>query len=382
MRKVLLPSLVVLFAVVMLYALEITIDAERDEFYDTLTGPEDGWIYIPYTANNDNQDGAHHKHDDEYDLSANFWCAWDEEYFYFYEEVWDEFVTGDDATTWGNDCLELKFDPAPYMGDTSGNMVFYIGLTALDSADQDQDKLGGVDNLYPHGNSEITGFQYTPDVDYARKLTDFGYNVEGRFLWDQIYCDNTTDDPRGPVYAAVGEIFGMAVMNHDNDGDGLGHGADGTGRYGSIEWASALSDGVWQYVNMHGTVTFLEGNKLELSTLNSITGIDTNTVDYTPVGTKVAASPAQAPVAFELTQNFPNPFNPTTTIEFTLPKSAQVTLKVYDVLGKEVAELVNEVKSAGNHSVMFDAVELPSGIYIYRLDNGTRILSKKMMLVK
>jgi hypothetical protein len=88
------------------------------------------------------------------------------------------------------------------------------------------------------------------------------------------------------------------------------------------------------------------------------------------------------PNSYRLAQNYPNPFNPTTTINYQLQFSGRVTLKVYNILGKEVAALVNEEKPAGNYSVNFDAGKLSSGIYFYRLQSGNFIETKKMILLK
>lgn len=90
---------------------------------------------------------------------------------------------------------------------------------------------------------------------------------------------------------------------------------------------------------------------------------------------------------YNLSQNFPNPFNPSTKIGYTLPDDAKVTIKIYDILGVEVAELVNETKRAGFYEADFDASNLSSGIYIYRITavSGERILfseSKRMILMK
>jgi len=89
------------------------------------------------------------------------------------------------------------------------------------------------------------------------------------------------------------------------------------------------------------------------------------------------------PSEFAMKQNYPNPFNPSTTIEFSVPKNSYITLKVFDVLGKQVALLADEFKQAGNYKVNFDAGRLSSGIYYYRLesDNGYSE-SKKMILTK
>ncbi|MDP3829936.1 MAG: YCF48-related protein [Ignavibacteriaceae bacterium] len=88
------------------------------------------------------------------------------------------------------------------------------------------------------------------------------------------------------------------------------------------------------------------------------------------------------PSEFSLSQNYPNPFNPVTTISWQLPVSSHVTLKVYDVLGKEVATLINNEFEAGSHSVNFDASNFSSGIYFYELRAGNFIQSKKMLLMK
>jgi hypothetical protein len=85
---------------------------------------------------------------------------------------------------------------------------------------------------------------------------------------------------------------------------------------------------------------------------------------------------------FRIEQNYPNPFNPSTTINYALPQAGSVTLKVYDVLGREVATLVNEKKAAGSYSVAFNASRLSSGTYIYRLTANGFSQTKKMILAK
>jgi len=85
---------------------------------------------------------------------------------------------------------------------------------------------------------------------------------------------------------------------------------------------------------------------------------------------------------YKLTQNYPNPFNPTTTLKYQLPASSKVTLKVYDVLGNEVATLLNEEKEAGTYEVMFEASNYSSGVYFYRLQAGSFVETKKMVLMK
>lgn len=85
---------------------------------------------------------------------------------------------------------------------------------------------------------------------------------------------------------------------------------------------------------------------------------------------------------FRLVQNYPNPFNPTTEIEFVLPEQMQVTLDVYAIHGQHVATLIDGVRSAGSHSVTFDAAGIPSGIYLYRLKSELSVQTKRMIYIR
>jgi hypothetical protein len=111
----------------------------------------------------------------------------------------------------------------------------------------------------------------------------------------------------------------------------------------------------------------------------AVTNIWVSSNTYTLTGVKEDASVVNT---FELSQNYPNPFNPATVIKYSVPAESKVTLKVYDVLGKQVATLVNDVKAAGSYSVNFDASKLASGMYIYSITAGNYSSSKKMMLLK
>jgi hypothetical protein len=88
------------------------------------------------------------------------------------------------------------------------------------------------------------------------------------------------------------------------------------------------------------------------------------------------------PTAFVLDQNYPNPFNPETKIEFSITRSSLVNLKIFDVLGREVAVLLNEKMPAGRYSVKWDASRFSSGIYFYRLQAGKFRETKRMILLK
>jgi hypothetical protein len=117
---------------------------------------------------------------------------------------------------------------------------------------------------------------------------------------------------------------------------------------------------------------------------DSINLIQTMSFDTVGYGEILSILPVfhQLPTNFQLSQNFPNPFNPSTIIRFDVPEKQLVSLKVYNVLGEEVATLVNGEISAGQHSAMFDASKIASGVYFYRLIVGHVYASKKMIINK
>ena len=90
----------------------------------------------------------------------------------------------------------------------------------------------------------------------------------------------------------------------------------------------------------------------------------------------------EIPTEYSLSQNYPNPFNPNTKIQYSILEASNVKLSVYNSMGQEVMQLVNENQSTGKYIVDFNAKNLPSGVYFYRLQTGKFINTKKMMLIK
>jgi len=123
------------------------------------------------------------------------------------------------------------------------------------------------------------------------------------------------------------------------------------------------------YFNRQPTsVVFDPNNMIVIKTATLTMGVNENT--------------GELPVEFKLHQNEPNPFNPVTNIGYDVPKNSKVKLVVYDILGKEVKTLVNEFKTSGKYSVSFNGLNLPSGIYLYKLEAGDFMQVKKMIMVK
>ena len=106
------------------------------------------------------------------------------------------------------------------------------------------------------------------------------------------------------------------------------------------------------------------------------------TIKYVQTPTSVKETVVGKPGTYRLDQNYPNPFNPTTVIRYQLPVNSLVSLKIYDLLGREVATLVNEERNAGNYEVQWNASNIPSGVYFYKLQAGDFVETKRMLMIK
>jgi hypothetical protein len=131
--------------------------------------------------------------------------------------------------------------------------------------------------------------------------------------------------------------------------------------------------GYWEFDEGTGTITYDATSNHNDGTIHEATWV---------VPSEVELLNDKIPGSFALEQNYPNPFNPSTKISWQSPVSSWQTLKVYDILGNEVATLVDEYKPAGTYEVEFDAAGLSSGIYLSRLQTGSFVETKKMILLK
>jgi hypothetical protein len=189
----------------------------------------------------------------------------------------------------------------------------------------------------------------TPEDDnyaYTEKFPT-GYTLEGRFSLAEIAAvANPEDEVFTPV---VGKRIKIDFSINDADATGS--------REGIMTLSPANEDQSWADVS-RWTYTWIGDQFTDVEEDSNI------------------------PVKYELSQNYPNPFNPTTVINYSVLTKGNVTLKVYNILGQEVATLVDKFQTPGIYQVNFDASELATGMYIYQIQAGSFVTSKKMMLLK
>ena len=193
--------------------------------------------------------------------------------------------------------------------------------------------------------------------DAARRMVDDGTNgdaVAGDHIYTKVikfYKDSLNN--------VVGQEFKFGIKGGDNEG---GKGGFGNNHIENINDAAATATIHSQF----GSINPLYYNQWNFATeTKSVKQID-------------GATPTQ----FELTQNYPNPFNPSTVINYSIPVNGMVSLKVFNVLGQEVATLVNEMQTVGNYKATFNATSLSSGVYFYKIEAGNFTSVKKMMFLK
>jgi len=278
--------------------------------------------------------------------------AYDADNFYVFMDVVDQVITDIPANAnWNQDAIEIYFDadnskiansvpPDPGGGLAPGDYQFTIQHALMGSEATSLTAVFGA-------AFDTVGCEFkivdrdARDNQNVLPVEGSGYNVELKIPLASLGIDGS----------ALGALLGFEIQQ-DNSNDAT------IGRQGMQKWWNA-SNNSWTDASLWGTA--------------KLGGVLT-------VG--VEAQSGQVARSFELAQNYPNPFNPSTEISFTLAKSEKVKLTVYNLLGKEVAVLVNGTRNAGHQTVTFDAKNLSSGVYFYKLEAGSSVLAKKMMLLK
>jgi hypothetical protein len=211
----------------------------------------------------------------------------------------------------------------------------------------------------------------------------------GLSSWYTITTATIILHPIGPKLAFVINIkpplfsdqseFDTRVMNVSNSDNGSFVGRFRITNISSISGTVGL---IWRYLPAANTTVITSLSPLEPWNGSDITSASSEAYFNSDAILPVQKEAIDKPTQYLLESNFPNPFNPTTTISYQIPTSSQLILKVYNILGCEIATLVNETKPAGTYKAIWDASLYPSGIYFYRFQANAYIDTKKMMLVK
>ena len=346
-------------------ARSIAIDNSGNVFI-TGRGGENGYgdyLTIKYSTNGDSLWAKY------YDGISN---DLDEAYSVAVDNSDNVYVTGRSlGITSGYDIVTIKYSP---VGDSLWVRRFNGSANDVDEAyDIAVDNYG---NVYVSGKSNTTGNSF----DYVT----IKYDTDGAEQWVRTY--------NGPEYAY--DIAYSIVL--DDSGNAYVTGESNGGSPGYVDFATVKynTNGVEQWVErFNGAANNLDiGRSIAVDgsgnvyvtgeSVGSGTEYDFATIKYSQNPTGIYENENELPEKFVLNQNYPNPFNPSTTISFSVPSEEFVSLKVFNSLGEEVADLVDETKPAGNYSALFGADEFTSGVYFYTIKAGSFLESKKMLLLK
>lgn len=268
-----------------------------------------------------------------------------------------------------------------YIGKNINNASYDIGT--LDFYNE-ENPYEGKFCIYWNGAQQYgaIAFDFMPDKDLSvLKIEDYVFDcmIKGSIpntSFDIRFVDSKTDDPNDHPWR-MGYKLNNSNIIFNSDWQNLRIPLKDFFEFGSWDndtWYNPA--GLFDWNNIDRFEIVAEDSSLIVTRL----WLDEVKI-FNPNATFVADNNS-LPFSFDLEQNYPNPFNPSTMIRYRLPLSSFVTLKVYDLLGREIAILVNGKEEAGNHEIKFSSTNLPSGIYFYKLDAGNFSSVKKMMLVK
>lgn len=306
------------------------VDGDLTEWYDSDIVP---WVLTPETDNVPVGTVT-----DNADLTATVFLAIDNDYLYVAADVIDDVYNFGEGEWWNQDAFE-----------------FFIGLYDSRGTKHTSNKRGAEPDykLQMHANglvNEYIGNTIWTVDDPLFHLEDFGgsdYVIETKIPLDSIAGP---DDER--FYPKRGMRIPIEIYFHDNDG----------AWDGNLAWSPFNTDHAWQ-------------SPTEWS--HTWIGDTTHVAE-----TGIAGDNRLILKSYRLEQNYPNPFNPTTQIRYTIPHPGNVTIRIFNMVGQQVAELVNDYQVMGSYNVVWNAENLPSGIYFYQIQSGVFKQTKKMMLVK
>lgn len=251
-------------------------------------------------------------------------------------------------------CVEYRIPKTSLGSASAANVQFFMGGNStshgsFDAVPNDDNYTGWGDPADPNGSTLVN---YSPETALPVELSSFTSSVSG----------------------ATVQLNWATATEVDNYGFEVERSVDNVS-FSKIGFVAGAGNS-----NVQKQYSYSDANLAAGTYYYRLKQVDTDgSFEYSQV---VKSEVVGTPTEFSLSQNYPNPFNPSTAIAFALPKESNVKLSVYNMLGEEVAVLVNGVMSAGNHSVDFSATNLNSGMYVYRIEAGEFSSVRKMTLLK
>ncbi len=229
---------------------------------------------------------------------------------------------------------------------------------------------------------DTLAYSTTNELNQHTRTNNFTLTPETNFYFSNIYFVVQKSNPDSALITTDAVNFKAELVNATTNQvvgtfDNITYNKNNLEKYANIDYSVDCS-GITPGEYFLRLITSANGNAYY--TLANI--VNDNTTLAKKSFNKVNFTGSEIPTAYNLAQNYPNPFNPSTTIRYQIPKGGIVTLKIYDILGSEVTTLVNEEKIAGVYEVNFNASSLASGVYIYKIQAGEFVNSKKMILLK
>lgn len=288
-------------------------------------------------------------------------------------------VIDDDSNVYVTGGSEGYFGYLTLKYNSSGDLLWFANYSKFSTIDKASDiTVDDAGNVYVTGSS---GNSAATTTDYVT----IKYNFDGVEQWVSRYTGlGGEQSTSGAEAIALDELGNVYVTGRSEAADFSVNGWD----YATIKYSNA---GIEQWVIRYdsGESDRAIGIFVDTEEKVYVTGeshVNGNqsfvTIKYSQSPSDVQEINSEVPKSYSLLQNYPNPFNPTTKIRWQSPVSSHQSLKISDVLGNEVAILVDEFLNAGNYEVDFNARGLTSGIYFYKLQAGTFIETKKMILIK
>jgi len=302
----------------------------------------------------------------------------------------DTFIVNDPP----NPLLSNRYDKPVVSSDSIGNFIIVWSDGKYGEYYYDGSTLYA--QRFAHDGTALGSNFKVNETAHARRPR-VSRDMTGNFVITYVYTSNGYEGIYGQRYTQDGTALGNYFKINDDSSsteEGLTS-IDINGNF-LITWVEYKYSGeVIGYAQRYSSDGSKIGNKfinkgvgaklrngLIYNTWEEDNEIWANVLDWdNPTGISEKEQ-TQAPSEFMLSQNYPNPFNPSTTIHYSIPKQSNVTLKVFDVLGREVTTLVNGQQPLGNYEVEFEATELTSGVYFYKIQTGDFVETKRMLLMK